>query len=159
MLDDPLTEPRGKGGRAPDVFRPSAWVPMRRYALTDEVDFLVVGMEAGGGTLACRLAEAGFSVIGLDAGPWVRPLEDFASDEAEHIQLTGQTTEFPPVGTRRSSVPTTAARRLGQHRAFRDGVAALRPEWFKSRSLLGMAPTGRSIGAKCGRTMKRSNRR
>ena len=27
------------------------------------------------------LAEQGFSVIGFDAGPYFRPLEDFASDE------------------------------------------------------------------------------
>ena len=31
MSADPLAEPRGKDGRAPDVFRPGAWVPMRQY--------------------------------------------------------------------------------------------------------------------------------
>ena len=28
MSADPLVEPRGKDGRAPDVFRPGGWVPM-----------------------------------------------------------------------------------------------------------------------------------
>jgi hypothetical protein len=58
--DDPLVTPRGCNGRAPDVFRPGAWVPMRQFADDTPVDFAIVGTGAGGGTLACRLAEAGF---------------------------------------------------------------------------------------------------
>ena len=54
---------------------------MRCWRDEDEVDFAIVGTGAGGGTLACKLAEYGFSVIGFDAGPFWRPLEDFASDE------------------------------------------------------------------------------
>ncbi|HEX2940224.1 MAG TPA: hypothetical protein VHO91_04195, partial [Rhodopila sp.] len=87
MSVDPLETPRGKNGRAPDVFRPGAWVPMKEYREDEPVDFVIVGTGAGGGTLAARLAEAGFSVIGMDAGPWFRPLEDFASDEAEQTKL------------------------------------------------------------------------
>jgi choline dehydrogenase-like flavoprotein len=52
---------------------------MREHRDHDEVDFAIVGTGAGGGTLACKLAEAGFSVVALDAGPYWRPLEDFAS--------------------------------------------------------------------------------
>ena len=52
--------PRARDGRAPDVFRIGGWVPMRSYRDEDEVDFAIVGTGAGGGTLACRLAEAGF---------------------------------------------------------------------------------------------------
>ena len=74
---DPFAAPRGRDGRAPDVFRPGAWMPMRMHRDDEEVDFVIVGTGAGGGTLACKLAEAGFSIIGLDAGPWFRPLEDF----------------------------------------------------------------------------------
>ncbi|MFP3740312.1 GMC family oxidoreductase, partial [Burkholderia sp. SIMBA_019] len=59
MLDDALHHPRGKDGRAPDVFRAGAWVPMREYRNDEEVDFAIVGSGAGGGTLACRLAEQG----------------------------------------------------------------------------------------------------
>ncbi len=79
--------PRAKNGRAPDVFHPGGWIPMRCYRDEDEVDFAIVGTGAGGGTLACKLAEAGFSVVALDAGPFWRPLEDFASDEYEQQKL------------------------------------------------------------------------
>jgi choline dehydrogenase-like flavoprotein len=79
--------PRAKGGRAPDVFRVGGWVPMRQHADKDEVDFAVVGTGAGGGTLSARLAEMGFSVVAFDAGPFFRPLEDFASDEEEQRKL------------------------------------------------------------------------
>jgi choline dehydrogenase-like flavoprotein len=79
--------PRAKDGRAPDVFRVGGWVPMRCFRDEDEVDFAIVGTGAGGGTLACKLAEAGFSVVALDAGPFWRPLEDFPSDEYEQQKL------------------------------------------------------------------------
>jgi choline dehydrogenase-like flavoprotein len=79
--------PRAKDGRAPDVFHPGGWIPMRCYSDEDEVDFAIVGTGAGGGTLACKLAEAGFSVVALDAGFFWRPLEDFASDEYEQQKL------------------------------------------------------------------------
>jgi hypothetical protein len=52
--------PRAIGGRAPDVFTPGGWTPMRHYGENEPVDFVIVGTGAGGGTLACRLAEAGF---------------------------------------------------------------------------------------------------
>ena len=46
-------------------------VPMRDWS-RDEVDFCVVGAGAGGGVVGAKLAEAGFSVVILDAGPhWV----------------------------------------------------------------------------------------
>ena len=79
--------PRARAGRAPDVFREGGWVPMREYAPDEAVDFVVVGTGAGGGTLACRLAEKGFSVVAFDAGAFYRPLEDFASDETAQGKL------------------------------------------------------------------------
>lgn len=80
-------EPRAKDGRAPDVFSRGGWAPMREYDENEAVDFLIVGTGAGGATLACRLAEKGFSVVALEAGPFWRPLEDFASDEREQQKL------------------------------------------------------------------------
>ncbi|HTV88910.1 MAG TPA: GMC family oxidoreductase [Stellaceae bacterium] len=78
---------RATAGRAPDPLRRGGWLPMCCRRDEDEVDFAIIGTGAGGGTLACRLAEAGFSVIGFDAGPFWRPLEDFASDEREQEKL------------------------------------------------------------------------
>jgi len=156
MSSDPLQTPRGKNGQAPDVFRPGGWVPMRQYRNDEAVDFVIVGTGAGGGTLACKLAEAGFyhvnrsgrspktletrhflplrcgpagllanSVVGLDAGPWFRPLEDFASDEAEQTKLywtdDRNSTGDNPV-------------QLG---SFAIVSLRFRLEWFCSRSLLG----------------------
>ena len=60
---------------------------MREYSESEPVDFVIIGTGAGGGTLACKLAEYGFSVVALDAGPYFRPLEDFASDESEQTKL------------------------------------------------------------------------
>ncbi|MGN6375930.1 MAG: GMC family oxidoreductase [Sphingomonas sp.] len=87
MSADAETTPRATAGRAPDVFTPGGWVPMREYAETEEVDFVIVGTGAGGGTLAYKLAKAGFSVVAMDAGPYWRPLEDFASDEKHQSKL------------------------------------------------------------------------
>ena len=138
VLDDPLTEPRGKGGRAPDVFRPGGWVPMCHYAHTDEVDFLIVGTGAGGGTLACRLAEAGFSVVGLDAGPWFRPLEDFASDEAEQTKLYWTDDRVSTGGNPVQLGSNNSGKAVGGSTVHFAMVSLrFRPEWFKSRSLLG----------------------
>ncbi len=138
MSDDPLATLRGHNGRAPDVFRPGAWVPMRQFDESEAVDFLIVGTGAGGGTLACRLAEAGFSVVGLDAGPWFRPLEDFASDEAEQTKLYWtddriSTGENPvQLGSNNSGKAVG-----GGTVHFAMVSLRFRPEWFKSRTLLG----------------------
>lgn len=61
-------------------------VPMRDRA-REEVDFCIVGAGAGGGTLGAKLAEAGFTVVILDAGPHWDPTRDFVSDEAASYQL------------------------------------------------------------------------
>ena len=66
------------------MFRRGRFVPMRQYDEDEAVDFAIVGTGAGGGTLACKLAEYGFSVVAFDAGPYFRPLEDFASDETSN---------------------------------------------------------------------------
>jgi choline dehydrogenase-like flavoprotein len=87
MTDSPAPRPRARDGHAPDPLRRGGWLPMRCFRDEEEVDFAIVGTGAGGGTLACKLAEAGFSVIGFDAGPFWRPLEDFASDEREQEKL------------------------------------------------------------------------
>jgi choline dehydrogenase-like flavoprotein len=53
----------------------------------DEVDFCIVGAGAGGGTLGAKLAESGFSVVIMDAGPHWDPTRDFVSDEVSSRRL------------------------------------------------------------------------
>src|SRR5437660_12851733 len=111
MFDDPLHRPRARHGRAPDVFRPGGWVPMREHRENEAVDFAIVGTGAGGGTLACKLAEYGFSVVAFDGGPYWRPLEDFASARRSRTSSTGRTSASATARTRCSSAATTAASR------------------------------------------------
>ncbi|HEY8315065.1 MAG TPA: GMC family oxidoreductase [Candidatus Baltobacteraceae bacterium] len=55
--------------------------PMRHFAQGDEVDYVIVGVGAGGGVLMQRLARAGFRVVGFDAGPFWDTERDWVSDE------------------------------------------------------------------------------
>ena len=43
VIDEALTVPRAANGRAPDVFREGAWIPMREYPEHEPVDFAIVG--------------------------------------------------------------------------------------------------------------------
>ena len=61
--------------------------PMRHFAPGEEVDYVIVGVGAGGGVLLQRLARAGFRVIGFDAGPFWDTEQDWVSDEAGSHQL------------------------------------------------------------------------
>lgn len=136
--DDPRTTPRAKDGRAPDVMRIGAWVPMRQFRDADEVDFAIVGTGAGGGTLACKLAEAGFSVVAFDAGPYWRPLEDFASDETEQSKLYWTDTRLTDGENPVRLGSNNSGKSVGGSTVHFAMVSLrFRPEWFKSRSLLG----------------------
>jgi choline dehydrogenase-like flavoprotein len=138
VSDDPLVTPRGGNGRAPDVFRPGGWVPMQEFAEDTPVDFVIVGTGAGGGTLACRLAEAGFSVVGLDAGPWFRPLEDFASDESEQTKLYWTDDRISGGEDPLELGSNNSGKAVGGSTVHFAMVSLrFRPEWFKSRTLLG----------------------
>ena len=133
-----MQAPRALNGRAPDVFTPGGWVPMRGYLDRDEVDFAIVGTGAGGGTLAALLAEQGFSVVAFDAGAYFRPLEDFASDEAEQNKLYWT--------DRRVTEGANPIRMGGKNSGKAVGGSTVhyamvslrfRPEWFKARTTLG----------------------
>ena len=60
---------------------------MRRYALDDSVDALIIGTGAGGAPLMARLARAGLSVVALEAGPLYNAARDFATDELSQQKL------------------------------------------------------------------------
>jgi choline dehydrogenase-like flavoprotein len=135
---DPQKEPRGKNGRAPDVLRVGGWMPMREYPPNETVDFAIVGTGAGGGTLACRLAEKGFKVVALDAGAWWRPLEEFASDEAHQKKLFWTDERLcdgeDPVKLGNNNSGKAVG---GSMVHFAMVSLRFRPEWFKARTALG----------------------
>ena len=131
-------QPRALNGQAPDVFRAGGWVPMRSHADDEPVDFAIVGTGAGGGTLTYKLASAGFRVVAFEAGPFWRPLEDFASDEKEEQKLYWQDERI--VGGRDPIQlgANNSGRGVGGSTVhFTMLTPRYRPEWFKSRSLLG----------------------
>lgn len=136
--DDPEHVPRARHGRAPDVFRIGAWMPMREFRDHDEVDFAIVGTGAGGGTLACKLAEAGFSVVAFDAGPFWRPLEDFASDETEQAKLYWTDERIVDGDNPLQLGSNNSGKSVGGSTVHFAMVSLrFRPEWFRSRTLLG----------------------
>ncbi|MBB5509007.1 GMC family oxidoreductase [Paraburkholderia atlantica] len=138
MSDDAQQRPRGKDGRAPDVFQRGGWVPMRMYPDGEEVDFAIVGTGAGGGTLACRLAEKGFKVVAFDAGAWWRPLEEFASDEAHQEKLFWTDERICDGDNPLKLGHNNSGKAVGGSTVHFAMVSLrFRPDWFKSRSVLG----------------------
>jgi len=138
MPDDAGQTPRAANGRAPDVFTRGGWVPMREYSEAEEVDFAIVGTGAGGGTLACKLAEAGFSVVAFDAGPYWRPLEEFASDEMHQSKLMWNDERIVDGEDPLTLGGNNSGKAVGGSTVHFAMVSLrFRPEWFKSRTLLG----------------------
>ena len=126
--------------RAPNVFREGEWIPMQAYAPHDEVDFVVIGTGAGGGTLTCRLAEAGFRVVALEAGPFWRPLDDFASDEKEQQKLYWTDERITSGNDPIQFGSNNSGKGVGGSTVHFTMVSLrFRPEWFRSRSALGYA--------------------
>ncbi len=133
-----LPPPRAVGGRAPDVFARDAWVPMKEHRETEQVDFAIIGTGAGGGALAAKLAEAGFSVVAFDAGPFWRPLEDFASDEKEQNKLYWLQERISAGDDPIEFGSNNSGRAVGGSTVHFQMVSLRwRPEWFASRSKLG----------------------
>ena len=112
-----------------------------RCANIDEdeaVDFVVVGTGAGGGPLIAGLAEGGFSVVGFDAGPYFRPLEDFASDEREQEKLYWTDERVVDGANPITMGGKNSGKAVGGSTVHFAMVSLrFRPEWFKSRSALG----------------------
>jgi len=111
---------------------------MREYPEDEAVDFAIVGTGAGGGTLACKLAEYGFSVVALDAGPYWRPLEDFASDEMHQSKLYWTDRRIVDGDNPLQLGANNSGKSVGGSTVHFAMVSLrFRPEWFKSRSQLG----------------------
>ncbi len=111
---------------------------MRCYSDAEPVDFAIVGAGAGGGTLACKLAEYGFSVVALDAGPYWRPLEDFASDEREQAKLYWTDERLVDGENPLQLGSNNSGKSVGGSTVHFAMVSLrFRPEWFKARTKLG----------------------
>ena len=111
---------------------------MREYREDEAVDFVIVGTGAGGGTLAALLAEQGFSVVAFDAGGYFRPLEDFASDETAQNQLYWTDKRIVDGANPIKMGGNNSGKAVGGSTVHYAMVALrFRPEWFKSRTLLG----------------------
>ncbi len=111
---------------------------MRQYPEDEAVDFAIVGTGAGGGTLACKLAEYGFSVVALDAGPYWRPLEDFASDEHHQSNLYWTDERIVDGDNPLQLGANNSGKSVGGSTVHFAMVSLrFRPEWFKARTTLG----------------------
>jgi choline dehydrogenase-like flavoprotein len=122
---------------------------MRRYRTEDEVDFVIVGSGAAGGVLAKELSVAGFSVVVLEQGPYLRPYE-FVHDELHDFfggGLIGSLRDHPH-SWRQSpeddAVPASLMPQLfyaktvgGSSVHFAANYWRFRPVDFRERSLLG----------------------
>ena len=60
---------------------------MRRFSTADVVDVVVIGTGAGGAPVMATLAEAGLSVVALEAGRWWNPADEYAADEVKMSEL------------------------------------------------------------------------
>lgn len=62
------------------------------YRPSDPVDFLIIGAGAAGGVVAKELSTAGFSVVVLEQGPYLRE-KDFSHDEIKYYLQPGLTND------------------------------------------------------------------
>ena len=100
-------------------------MPMKQYNPSDEVDFVIIGSGAGGGVMAKKLSEAGFSCVVLEQGPWAsfgheesankdELFNRFPSPEEQLLSDPQQTgLDLPPQcqreGASRSTIPMAAS--------------------------------------------------
>jgi choline dehydrogenase-like flavoprotein len=111
---------------------------MRQFDDAEVVDFAVVGTGAGGAPLIAGLAEGGFSVVGFDAGPFFRPLEDFASDEMEQSKLYWMDERVVDGANPITMGGKNSGKAVGGSTVHFAMVSLrFRPEWFRSRTALG----------------------
>jgi choline dehydrogenase-like flavoprotein len=73
------------------------------FPTTDAVDFLVIGAGAAGGVVAKELATAGFQVVVLEQGPYLRE-RDYSHDEIKYTFAPGLTNDpkVQPITYRKS---------------------------------------------------------
>jgi choline dehydrogenase-like flavoprotein len=93
-----------------------------KFRPSEVVDFLIIGAGAAGGVMAKEISTAGFQVVVLEQGPYLRE-RDFKHDEIKYTMHHGLTNDpkVQPVAYRRNENEPTKlwkAIEYGSHRAF-----------------------------------------
>lgn len=106
----------------------------------EEVDVAVVGLGAAGSVLLCDLAEAGLRVVGIEAGPFWDPQNDFASDELHAKTLAWNDTRLSTGQDPLQLGSNNSGRGVGGGTVHFTGVFyRFHPSDFKVRTLDGVA--------------------
>src|ERR1041384_4539555 len=64
-----------------------------KFDAQTEIDFLIIGSGAAGGIIAKELATAGYRIVVLEQGPYLRE-KDFKHDEFSHLQQRALTNDY-----------------------------------------------------------------
>jgi choline dehydrogenase-like flavoprotein len=117
--------------------------------LKDTVDFVVIGSGAAGGVMAKELSEAGFSVVVLEQGPWLKE-KDFVHDEIKftmHSPLTNDQKRQPVTFRENDTMKARPRRVIGYGRQVGGGTVHFTANYwrfhesdFHERSLYGDVP-------------------
>ncbi|MEO8132025.1 MAG: NAD(P)-binding protein, partial [Bryobacteraceae bacterium] len=122
---------------------------MIRYRPADVVDFVVIGSGASGGVIAKELSTAGFSVVVLEQGPYVKE-KDFTHDEfrvgyqsavANNSKLQPNTFRSKPSETAKAEQRYSYGRLVGGGSVhFTANYWRFHPDDFRERSVFGEIP-------------------
>jgi choline dehydrogenase-like flavoprotein len=102
--------------------RADAMLEQRRFSEREVVDFAVIGSGASGGVLAKELAQAGFTVVCFEQGPWQQPSQfshDELAIERENEMLN---VAFEPFQSFRATEQDTPRRNAGRGLLYRRAV-------------------------------------
>jgi choline dehydrogenase-like flavoprotein len=120
-----------------------------RFDTRTPVDFLVIGAGAAGGVMAKELSTAGFRVVVLEQGPYLRE-KDYSHDEIKYTFQPGLTNDpkLQPITYRKNeSEPATAIKAIEYGRQVGGGSVHFTSNYwrfhetdFHERSLFGDVP-------------------
>ena len=120
-----------------------------RFRPSEAVDFLVIGAGAAGGVMAKELSTAGFRVVVLEQGPYLRET-DYTHDEIKYTYQPGLTNDpkTQPITYRRSaSEPAKRVKAIEYGRQVGGGSVHFTANYwrfhesdFRERSLFGEVP-------------------